>query len=88
MSTASSFPETAARAWVDIDLDAVLANARQVASVAGAPLMPMVKANGYGLGAVAVAHALERLDPWGFGVATVDEGAELRAAGIRRPIAL
>lgn len=88
MSTTSSPPEPAARAWVDIDLDAVLANARQVASVSGARLMPMVKANGYGLGAVAVARALEQLDPWGFGVATVDEGAELRAAGIRRPIAL
>ena len=46
----------------------------------------MVKANGYGLGAVAVARALEPLDPWGFGVATVEEGAALRAAGIARPI--
>jgi alanine racemase len=73
---------------VDVDLDAVLANARRVAGVSGARLMPMVKANGYGLGAVAVARALERLDPWGFGVATVEEGAELRAAGIDRPIVL
>ena len=46
----------------------------------------MVKANGYGLGAVAVARALESLDPWGFGVASVEEGAALRAAGIARPI--
>jgi alanine racemase len=46
----------------------------------------MVKANGYGLGAVPVARALEALDPWGYGVATVEEGAELRAAGIGRPI--
>src|SRR5439155_1281985 len=30
--------------------------------------------------------ALERVDPWGYGVATVDEGAELRAAGITRPV--
>ena len=49
---------------------------------AGSRLLPMVKANGYGLGAVAVARALEPLDPWGFGVATVEEGAALRAAGI------
>ncbi len=76
------------RAWVDVDLDAVLANARRVAAVSGARLMPMVKANGYGLGAVAVARALEAIDPWGFGVATVEEGAELRAAGIDRPIVL
>ena len=46
----------------------------------------MVKADGYGLGAVPVARALETLEPWGFGVATVPEGAELRAAGIARPI--
>ncbi len=46
----------------------------------------MVKADAYGLGAVPVAKALLGLDPWGFGVATVQEGAELRAAGIRRPI--
>ncbi len=48
--------------------------------------MPMLKANAYGLGAVAVARALESLDPWGYGVATIDEGVELRAQGIRRPI--
>ena len=43
-----------------------------------ARLLPMVKANGYGLGAVAVSRALESLDPWGFGVAATSEGAELR----------
>lgn len=48
----------------------------------------MVKADGYGLGAVAVARALEAVDPWGFGVATIDEGEELRAAGITRTILL
>jgi alanine racemase len=46
----------------------------------------MVKADAYGLGAVAVARALEELDPWGYGVATVEEGVELRRAGIERPI--
>ena len=74
------------RAWVDVDLDAIAANARRVAEVSGARLLPMVKANGYGLGAVPVARALEALDPWGFGVATVEEGAELRSAGIGRPV--
>ncbi len=75
-----------ARAWVDVDLAALTANARTVAGVAGARLLPMIKANGYGLGAVPVARALEAVDPWGFGVATIAEGAELRAAGISRPI--
>jgi len=45
-----------------------------------------VKADAYGLGAVRVARVLERLDPWGFGVATVAEGEELRRASITRPI--
>ncbi|HEX6644405.1 MAG TPA: alanine racemase [Gemmatimonadales bacterium] len=76
------------RTWVDVDLDALRANARTVAEVSGARLLPMVKANGYGLGAVPVARALEAVDPWGFGVAAVEEGIELRAAGISRPIVL
>ncbi len=74
------------RAWADIDLAALAANARTVATISGARLLPMVKADGYGLGAVPVVEALEPLDPWGYGVATVEEGATLRSAGIRRPI--
>ncbi len=75
-----------ARAWVEVSLAAVVENARTVARVAGTRLLPVVKANAYGVGAVAVSKALEALDPWGYGVATVDEGAELRAAGIARPV--
>src|SRR6266702_4762574 len=74
------------RAWVEVDLAAVIENARTVARVAGTRLLPVVKANAYGVGAVAVSKALEALDPWGYGVATVEEGAELRAAGIARPV--
>jgi len=75
-----------ARAWVDVDLGALLRNGAAFAARAGVPLLPMVKADAYGLGAVPVARALERLNPWGFGVATVQEGEELRRAGIARPI--
>jgi alanine racemase len=75
------------RTWVEVDLAAVRENLRTVAARApGARLLPMVKANAYGLGASAVARALEALEPWGYGVATPEEGAELRAAGIRRRI--
>jgi alanine racemase len=74
------------RAWIEVDLDALVDNARTVARVAGTRLLPVVKANAYGVGAVAVCKALEPLDPWGYGVATIEEGAELRAAGITRPI--
>lgn len=74
------------RAWIDVNLDALVANARDVARAAGVPLLPMVKADGYGLGAVAVARALLGEDPIGFGVATPDEGRELRDAGIEHRI--
>ena len=74
------------RAWLEVDLSAIVANARTIAATAGAPLLPMVKANGYGLGAVAVARALDVVEPWGFGVATPGEAAELREAGITRPV--
>ncbi len=81
-------PCATARAWVDVDLAAVAANAAELARTSGGRLLPMVKANGYGLGAIRVVRALEPLDPWGYGVATVDEAAELRGAGITRPIVL
>lgn len=74
------------RTWIEVDLEAVRENARTVARRSGARLLPMVKADGYGLGAVAVAQALEPLEPWGFGVATGDEGRALREAGITRRI--
>lgn len=77
---------SAPHAWVDVDLGAIVVNARRVARVSGSRLLPMVKANAYGLGAIPVARALAAAEPWGFGVATVDEGRELRDAGIELPI--
>lgn len=46
----------------------------------------MVKANAYGIGAAPATGALEALEPWGYGVVSVAEGAALRDAGIRRPV--
>jgi alanine racemase len=78
---------TPERTWIEVDLSALVANARTVrVRNPRSRLLPMVKANAYGLGAVPAAKALEALDPWGFGVATVAEGAELRQAGIQRPV--
>jgi alanine racemase len=74
------------RAWVEIDLGALQQNAATLAERAGVPLLPMIKADAYGLGAIPVARVLERVDPWGYGVATIREGLELRAAGITRPV--
>ncbi len=75
------------RAWVEVNLVSLQANARTVqAAAGGAALLPMIKANAYGLGAVKVGDALEELEPWGYGVATPYEAVELREAGIRRPL--
>jgi alanine racemase len=77
---------TSGDAWVEVDVDALVDNARTIVKIASTRLLPVVKANAYGVGAALVCKALEPLDPWGYGVATIEEGAELRAAGIARPI--
>lgn len=75
------------RGWVAVDLANLLANARAVRDAAGgAALLPIVKADAYGLGAIPVVRALESLDPWGFAVVSVDEAVSLREAGVRRPL--
>jgi len=78
-------PMQLSRGWLEIDLDAVVRNAR-VMMARSANILPMVKADAYGMGAVRVVRALEQLAPWGYGVATVEEGRELREAGIERRI--
>jgi alanine racemase len=74
------------RAWVHIDLGALKRNGLMLARRAGVPLLPMVKSDAYGLGVREVVPVLETLDPWGYGVATIEEGAELRGLGVTRPV--
>lgn len=81
-----SIPTETARAWAEIDLAALVQNARTIARISGARLLPMLKAGAYGLGALPCARALCAVDPWGFGVVTPEEGAALRAGGITLPI--
>jgi alanine racemase len=73
--------------WVEVDLEAVRANARAlVARAAPAELLAVVKADGYGHGAEQVANAaLEAGATW-LGVALVEEGMALRSSGIDAPI--
>lgn len=74
-------------AWAEIDLDAIAHNASALAALAvPAQLCAVVKANGYGHGSAAVARAaLEGGATW-LAVALVEEGRDLRAAGISAPI--
>jgi alanine racemase len=80
-------PDTA-RAWVDVDLDAVVRNARSYHASTGVPMLPMLKSDGYGLGALMIARALAEVEPWGYGVATVDEARALHVNGVVRPIVI
>jgi alanine racemase len=74
------------RAWVEVDLGALVRNARALEKQSRSRLIPMVKADAYGLGAIPVAQALEALDPFAFGVSSIAEGEELRRAGVKRPV--
>lgn len=71
-----------------IDHRALRWNFNQIRALVGprVKIQAMVKANGYGHGAVAVAKTLAAAGSDAFGVATVEEGIELRQARIRQPI--
>jgi alanine racemase len=77
-------------AWAEVDLGAVRRNihALKGRTRAGTLFMAVVKADGYGHGAVEVARAAIAAGADRLGVATVDESLELREAGITAPIHL
>src|SRR5829696_8505192 len=75
------------RTRVEIDLQAIVGNARTVRDVSGTQLYAVVKADAYGHGAVAVASALAQAEAAdGLCVSLVEEGVALRDAGIALPI--
>src|SRR5437588_308851 len=80
-------PKVLRPVWAEVDLGAVRHNVARLAALARpGQLCAVVKANGYGHGAVPVARAaLDGGATW-LGVALVEEGAELRDAGIEAPI--
>lgn len=77
------------RAVAEIDLDAILYNVGQMGQhiAAGAKIMAVIKADGYGHGAVPIGKELEPLDIiWGYAVATAEEAWILRRNGLEKPI--
>jgi alanine racemase len=76
-------------AWAEVDLGAIAANVRTIAElVAPAQVCAVVKADGYGHGAVEVARAaLDAGASW-LAVALPSEGTRLRHAGIDAPVLL
>lgn len=77
------------RIQAEIDLDAMTYNLEHIKKnlAPGTQVIAVLKADGYGHGAVPLARRIQK-DPeiWGIAVATVEEGEELRNAGITKPI--
>lgn len=74
-------------AWVEVDLDAIAHNVQQIKSYLGdVKYLAVVKANGYGLGAVSVAQEIVANGADYLGVVMLDEAYELRHAGITSPL--
>jgi len=76
--------------WAELDMDAVEHNLGEIRRhlPATTRVCAVVKANAYGHGAVPMALALEAAGVDYFGVATVDEGVQLRGAGLRSRVLL
>ncbi|HKT12179.1 MAG TPA: alanine racemase [Terriglobia bacterium] len=75
--------------WAEISLPGLRRNFEYVRRVAGRRrVMAVVKADAYGHGAVTIARTLAAAGVDWFGVATVEEALELRAAGVEQPILL
>ena len=76
------------RVYAAIDLDAVCHNISEIKKLVGpdTKIMPVIKADGYGHGAVPVAKALNKIGVDGCAVAIIEEGIALRKQGITKPI--
>ncbi|GAI51535.1 unnamed protein product, partial [marine sediment metagenome] len=70
------------RVWVEIYLDHLVNNYKIIKKkVKKAKIMAAIKADAYGHSAIEVARILESKGVYMFGVASVEEGIELRQAG-------
>ncbi len=76
------------RSWVEVSLRQIRANFRAVRALVGesVEVMPVVKADAYRHGAVAVSHALEAEGARWLAVSNVEEGCVLRQAGTQSRI--
>lgn len=81
--------KTYSRVYARIDLDAIAYNMEHMKRnlKADTKVMAVIKADGYGHGAIQIAEMMENMDYiWGFAVATLDEAIVLRTEGIKKPI--
>jgi len=78
------------RSWVEVRPESLSKNALTIRTRVGddCRIVPMVKADAYGLGVENILPSLETCNPWGFGVATVEEGCHLREIGVKKPVVI
>ncbi len=78
------------RTWAEISLDAIAHNFHAIKKQVGEQpkLCCVIKADGYGHGAVELAQTYERLGADFFAVSNIDEGIEIRTSGVRLPIVI
>lgn len=77
------------RVCAEINLDAVAYNFKSMKEnlTPGTKMIAVVKTDGYGHGAIPIAHMAEAYDYiWGFAAATIEEALLLRKSGIKKPI--
>lgn len=72
--------------WIEVNLSAIEENVRSLRAIAGVPIMAVVKANGYGHGAVEVSRAALAAGASWLAVSCAEEALVLREAGIAAPI--
>ena len=81
--------KTYSRVYARIDLDAIASNMERMKQNLNpwTKMIAVIKADGYGHGAVPIAQMLESVDyVWGYGVATLDEAVVLKTEGIKKPV--
>ncbi|OGC93631.1 MAG: alanine racemase [candidate division Zixibacteria bacterium RBG_16_48_11] len=81
-------PKTFRPAWLEVSRSALAYNCRNIQKKLGkkVELLAMVKANAYGQGAVECSRIFLKNGAKPLGVAIIEEGIELRKAGIQAPI--
>jgi len=78
------------RSWVEVDLDNFEKNLSEIKRLVGpqVKIMQVVKADAYGHGAIEIANVALKNGASYLGVASADEGVQLRVSGIEQPIVI
>ena len=78
------------RTWAEVSLDAIKHNFNEIKNKVGgrAKICCVIKADGYGHGAVELSKIYEQLGADFFAVSNIDEGIEIREAGATLPIVI